>query len=159
MAPITTVSVPAFFEPGAPPPPMPLLVIETDIVDLCPDVVPLRHLDIDMVKPMHIVRVCPPPSSSLRHRSASAAPKPQSQDSDVANTSDDESPLSSLSDESDDDDEDMQLGGDVIEIPKPAGEVGRPNRGGYKLEGVMECSPGRMVLFKVTALTCTSYRC
>ncbi|KAJ3001881.1 hypothetical protein NUW54_g6159 [Trametes sanguinea] len=69
------------------------------------------------------------PSSSLRHRSASAAPKPQSQDSRH---------------ESDDDDEDMQLGGDVIEIPKPAGEVGRPNRGGYKLEGVMECSPGRM---------------
>lgn len=64
---------------------------------------------------------------------------------------DDSSALSSVTDEDDSgsDDEQQPAGEDVVKIPKPAGEVGRPNRGGYKLEDALQWNTARMRVFKV----------
>ena len=56
-----------------------------------------------------------------------------------------------------DEDEDREEGvGDdglddgVMKIPKPAGEVGRPGRGGYSLDQVLQWPPIRIELLKVS---------
>ncbi|EIW58369.1 uncharacterized protein TRAVEDRAFT_20395 [Trametes versicolor FP-101664 SS1] len=153
MAPIVTVPVPPFFEPGAPPRLIPHLIVETDIDDISPDMVPLLLQDIDMAKPLRrTVRVATPPP---RRRSVSVGPA-RSRASSVApvennlGSDDDSSALSSVTDEDDSgsDDEQQPAGEDVVKIPKPAGEVGRPNRGGYKLEDALQWNTARMRVFK-----------
>ncbi|KAL1941691.1 hypothetical protein VTO73DRAFT_7130 [Trametes versicolor] len=153
MAPIVTVPVPPFFEPGAPPRLIPHLIVETNIDDISPDMVPLLLQDIDMTKPLRrTVRVATPPprrrsvsAGPARSRASSAAPVESHPGSD-----DDSSVLSSVTDEEDSgSDDEQQPGGEgVVKIPKPAGEVGRPNRGGYKLEDALQWNTARMRLFK-----------
>ncbi|KAI0640380.1 hypothetical protein C8Q79DRAFT_1015329 [Trametes meyenii] len=77
MAPTATASAPPFYEPGAPPCVIPLLIVETDIPELSPDVVPTLHQDIDMSQPVRRtvhVAASPPPHHTRIH--ASPPPPP-----------------------------------------------------------------------------------
>ncbi|KAI0667813.1 hypothetical protein C8Q78DRAFT_1081699 [Trametes maxima] len=182
MAPIAAPA-PPFYEPGAPPRVVPLLIVETDIAELSPNIVSTLHQDIDMSQPARrTVRVAasPPPARVAasppprRQRSVSVGPAPRRQRSvsvgpastrlrapskgpelrasskppevqEVANDDPDSdcdsaSALSSIPEDEEND--------DVMKIPKPAGEVGRPNRGGYKLEDALQWSAARMRTFK-----------
>lgn len=158
MAPIVSVPAPPFFEPGAPPRLVPHLIVETDIDDISPDMIPILLQDIDMTKPLRRnVRVLTPPprrrsvsAGPTRSRASSKAPADNSPGSD-----DDSSVLSSVPEDDEDeeesvsDDEELLAGEDVVKIPKPAGEVGRPNRGGYKLEDALQWNTAQMRVFKV----------
>ncbi|KAI0368516.1 hypothetical protein BV20DRAFT_948015 [Pilatotrama ljubarskyi] len=159
---MNTTPVSPFFEVSAPPRPQPLLVVQTDILDLSPDVKPLLHQDIDMSPPRRIVRVATPPpraaTPSARRRSLSAGPPPsRSRASSRApeeyesgdGSGGDSLSLTSVShDDNEDDNIVAAATEDAVKIPKPAGEVGRPNRGGYQLEDALNWSTARMHVFK-----------
>ncbi|KAI0641415.1 hypothetical protein C8Q79DRAFT_919473 [Trametes meyenii] len=150
MAPTATASAPPFYEPGAPPRVIPLLIVETDIPELSPDVVPTLHQDIDMSQPVRrTLRVAaspPPHHTPPAPRASSKAPEAEGVANDDPDSDcDGGSALSSIPE---DEDADEQNHDDVMKIPKPAGEVGRPNRGGYKLEDALQWSAARMRTFK-----------
>ncbi|KAI8989145.1 hypothetical protein BD414DRAFT_536439 [Trametes punicea] len=153
MAPIAIVPAPAFFEPGAPPRLVPLLIVETDIEDLSPDIVPILHQDIDMTRPVRRVARFATPPPPRRAVSVGPGPLPRAssnapEDHDSGSGSgDDSSSLSSIS--SDEEDENIRACNDgTAKICKPPGEVGRPNRGGYKLEDALQWDSTRMRSFK-----------
>ncbi|OCH84647.1 hypothetical protein OBBRIDRAFT_839551 [Obba rivulosa] len=111
-----------------------------------------------MSKPARRVVHMRVPSPPVRRRSVSTGPassRPRvpskaPQDSDSTDQSDEESSLTSFSDGSDDNDGDTPQHTDenVMKIAKPAGEVGCPNRGGYKLEDVIQWNTSWMRIFK-----------
>ena len=63
-----------------------------------------------------------------------------------------ESIVSSDSDSIDSSESESEDEADTTKIAKPAGEVGRPGRGGYSLEQVLNWTPRRMSEFKVRSL-------
>ena len=127
------IEISPYFEPGAPPPTLPILVAQTEIgnaptpgklvaqeeIGSGPTVgrlpYPKRH-----TTPSHFPLRSSTPKLKITSKSVSLDVESKNSDSD--------SSLSSLSDSESDDD---RL------IPKPEGEAGRPGRGGYNLENTL----------------------
>ncbi|KAF9521980.1 hypothetical protein CPB83DRAFT_920417 [Crepidotus variabilis] len=118
-----------FYEPGAPPPTLPILIAQTEV----------GNIDIP-TKLLATEEIGPGPTVSRSNRSkARFAPysKPSStrlHSNPSLSQPEDESDLLSLSSDSSEesDDEVSQL------IPKPEGEAGRPGCGGYNLERALK---------------------
>ncbi|KAI0677377.1 hypothetical protein C8Q78DRAFT_1065935 [Trametes maxima] len=146
MAPIAAPA-PPFYEPSAPPRVVPLLIVETDIAELSPNIVSTLHQDIDMSQPARwTVRVAalPPPA----HVAASPPPRRQRSVSVGPASTRLRAPSKGPELRASSKPPEVQENDDVMKIPKPAGEVGRPNRGGYKLEDALQWSAARMRTFK-----------
>jgi hypothetical protein len=121
--------VPALYEPGAPPPTLPLLTSQTDI----------------FYNPLHSCTITareelPPGQQTKRHQSLPPTPNsagrvrfqslPAPSNDNVSEDSD--SSLTSLSSSDSESDSD-ELNEEDNKIGKPQGEAGRPGRGGYNL--------------------------
>ena len=123
--------VPALYEPGAPPPTLPLLTSQTDI----------------FYNPLHSCTITareelPPGQQTRCHQSLPPTPNlagrvrfqslPAHSNDDVSEDSD--SSLTSLSSSDSDSESDSdELNEEDNKIGKPPGEAGRPGRGGYNL--------------------------
>ena len=138
------IEISPYFEPGAPPPTLPILIAQTEIgnaqtpgklvaqeeIGSGPTVTRLPYPG--HTTPSHF----PLRSSTPKLKATSKfSSKPPNTSKSVSlgiesMTSDSESSLSSLSDSDSDDDNNLL-------IPKPEGEVGRPGRGGYNLENTL----------------------
>jgi hypothetical protein len=131
-----------FYEPGAPPPPLPLLTAQTDLFYNPLRPTALVNTEIlpkgGLAPATHPARVthAVPANQIMQQRhvkipSNTRGPSPLSDitssehslDSDASESSDSELSESDCSTDLDD-----------TTIPKPPGEVGRPGRGGYTLE-------------------------
>jgi len=128
------------YEPGAPPPPLPLLTAQTDLLDN-----PFRPTT--LVNTEILPKGGPTPRANanparvkqvahLRHRSLTSLTSLSSSDSD----SDESSASESSTDSADG------------TIPKPPGEPGRPGRGGYTLEDALDWNPKAFKKLKVQQL-------
>ncbi|PIL28286.1 hypothetical protein GSI_09574 [Ganoderma sinense ZZ0214-1] len=142
----SSVAIPVWYEPASPPTPHPLLASETDIPDLCFDVEPLCREEVDMAKRsaarVRTLKTVPVRAVTLDVlRSSPEEDHPPLDVTDSVTDSDSDSTDSSESASESQDDADMK-------IPKPSGEVGRPGRGGYSLEQVLNWNPRRMSEFK-----------
>jgi hypothetical protein len=142
-----------FYEPGAPPPPIPLLTAQTDLLDNAFRPTTLVNTE---TLPRGLARASPartnqithqrhvqiPSNTRIRARAASPSPSQSALDSDASDLSDSsELSGSDSSDESDDG-----------TIPKPLGEAGRPGRGGYTLEIALEWNPKAFKKLRVRQL-------
>lgn len=134
------IEISPFFEPGAPPPTLPILIAQTEIgnaptpgklvaqeeIGSGPTVgrlpYPKRH-----TSPSHFPLRSSTPKLKFTSKSPITTSKSVSLDVESMH-SDSESSLSSLSDSESDHD---------LLIPKPEGEAGRPGRGGYNLENTL----------------------
>ena len=138
---VATTPCPPFYEPGAPPPPLPLLTAQTNLLDN-----PFRPTTLINTEPL-------PQSGAMRvnqracQRKVQVAPHTHSaptlessSDSPASDSSESESSGSSESESSDSTDG---------TIPKPPGEVGRPGRGGYTLDDALDWNPKAFKKLKV----------
>ena len=145
----SSVAVPVWYEPASPPTPYPLLASETDIPDLCFDVQPLSHQEVAIPKGLAAPTRTPKsrtiafgvPRSTTPEEDATGDATPTPERGSITDSNSD-STASTESETESQDDADMK-------IAKPAGEVGRPGRGGYSLEQVLDWNPRRMSEFKV----------
>ena len=159
MAP-SSVAVPVWYEPAPPPTPQPLLASETDIPDLSFNFEPLSHQEVDMSRrlaaPTCMLKAGPTPTVTFDIRrpdpAGDLAPEraATTMERGFSTNSDSDSTTSSDSEPESQNDADMK-------IAKPAGEVGRPGRGGYSLEQVLDWTPRRMSEFKVRGLQSARY--
>jgi hypothetical protein len=134
-------SVAAFFEPGAPPPPLPLLTSQTDLFydTPCPSTI-VAHEELVMKRQGKPLLATREGVQRMRktiphhHQASPLIPKPLEVDVDGHEDVQEDDDLSSgvsdaQSKASDDSDEGK--------IPKPIGEPGRPGHGGYSLESAI----------------------
>ena len=132
----TMIEISPYFEPGAPPPTLPILISQTEIGN--------THAPGKLVAQEEIgsgptvARLpCPKRNTTPSHfplrsstpKSRSKPPNKTLKSVSLDVDSDSESSLSSLSSSS----SDPEFDNDLL-IPKPEGEAGRPGRGGYNLE-------------------------
>ena len=141
----TSTPIGLFYEPGAPPPPLPLLTAQTDLLGNSPRPSTLTNAEV-------LPRSGPPrvPSHSRRTQVTLSRPSRSTCDS----TPSDSPPASDLSDSSGSDsselsDSDSSTDSDVAKIPKPPGEAGRPGRGRYTLEEALDWNPKMYKKLKV----------
>jgi len=138
---LTTIS--PFFEPGAPPPALPILIAQTEvgIVDT-----PCKLLAQEEIGSGPTVarsarssaRYTPYPKSTSKHP---LPPKPPNKDHDEGSDGDtSDSGLTSINDT----DSESDL------IAKPDGEAGRPGRGGYNLEEALKWEHKKYLKVKVS---------
>ena len=146
----------SFYRPPPPPPVIPLLTAQTDI-GLMVAITSFMQQDIDVSKPAPrpvVSRVDARPLPAAASHTEPEALRHPSPPSTSTSTSRESSPLSSLDGDEDEDREegvgDDGLDDGVMKIPKPAGEVGRPGRGGYSLDQVLQWPPIRIELLKVS---------
>jgi hypothetical protein len=142
-----TRSIKAFFEPGPPPAPLPLLTSQTDLFYAAhlPSTV-LAHEEL-VFKPPH---PAPLPAqvnggvtrTQKRHHPRRLGPYPSTHAIENAPRDEESSASSSSSDSESDDSDDGK-------IPKPTGEPGRPGRGGYNLEEALNWNPNTFKKLKV----------
>lgn len=140
------------YEPGAPPPPIPLLTAQTDLFDnpfrpttlvnteILPKGGPTPRAD---TSPARVKQV-----THLRHRSLSPLTSLSGSDSDASDSDASDSSESSVSESSTDSADGT--------IPKPPGEPGRPGRGGYTLEDALDWNPKAFKKLKVRQLQKTT---
>ncbi|KAF8957895.1 hypothetical protein BDZ97DRAFT_1924154 [Flammula alnicola] len=131
--------VPPFFEPGAPPPTLPILIAQTEVGKMQSPTKLLAEEEIgtgSVRRQPSSVRFAPYPNPAKQKTpspptapSKKPPPARSKQLATARSTSDSTSQKSSSSDSDSDSDDD----GDVL-IAKPEGEAGRPGRGGYNLE-------------------------
>jgi hypothetical protein len=151
IAQMTSKSIPPFFEPGAPPPPLPLLTLQTDLSYMphpSPTITANEELlpsDTKKVKPQIRSRAAsrarssspytiPPTKVKNRVRVAPATPTaPSNDDTQSERSNSEQSELTELSSTRSESPTDL----DDELIRKPAGEPGRPGRGGYNLEAAV----------------------
>ena len=126
------------YEPGAPPPPLPLLTAQTDLKN------PLRSSTLTNAEilPKRAVES----QTTRRHTKVMLSHPSPSPGSDSPPGSDTSG--SDLSEISESDSADL----DDAKIPKPAGEAGRPGRGGYNLEVTLDWNPKAFKKLKVRSL-------
>ena len=134
-------TIPLFYEPGAPPPPLPLLTCQAEV-----------HFDTIQPSTLISQEELPPfvasnqAASSRRHRSLPPTKPPAVRFRSQTPFDDDspsESSLSSLSDSEE------SISSDSGKIRKPVGEVGRPGRGGYNLQVALSWSSKEYKKLKV----------
>ena len=133
--------IPPFFEPGAPPPTLPILLAQTEVGNIFS---PLKLLAEEEIGPGPVMVCSLVKNRPTPYQKPSAArtglPKPlpttavpdmESIDGDV------------------DSDQDSESSDDGALIPKPNGEAGRPGRGGYNLEDALGWHAKEYSRFKV----------
>ncbi|KAF8881265.1 hypothetical protein BD779DRAFT_1675566 [Infundibulicybe gibba] len=144
---VKSTPVPAFFEPGALPLPLPVLTNETDLfynrshphtvlaeeeLLRSPEPGPLRSRETSLPKP-NLPKPNLPKPNLPKPRPYSKVTSPTPKDtSDSDDASDTESEVSDSSSAS---------CSDSGKIPKPDGEPGRPGRGGYNLIDALDWNP------------------
>ena len=122
------------YEPGAPPPPLPLLTAQTDLNN------PLRSSTLTNAE------VLPKGAASQtnrRHMPVLSQPSPTPPCGGSPSGSD-----------ASDMDSDSSTDSDDSTIPKPAGEAGWPGRGGYNLEVALDWDPKAFKKLKVRFINC-----
>lgn len=143
-------TIPPFFEPGAPPPTLPILLAQTEVgaTDI-----PIKLLAQEEIGSGPTVarssrstpRHHPYPKSTRKQHSPL---KPQSNP-----TYDDVAPSETGATETDSEslvtDSEIESESDTPLIPKPDGEAGRPNRGGYNLEKALKWEHKKYIRVKV----------
>ncbi|PIL35885.1 hypothetical protein GSI_01545 [Ganoderma sinense ZZ0214-1] len=144
----SSVPIPFWYQPASPPTPHPLLASETDIPGLCFDVGPLSREEVDMskrsalpIRTLKTVRARTTTFDVLRSATPAGDHTSSTPEHGSVTDSDSDSAGSTESEPESQDDADMK-------IPKPSGEVGRPGRGGYSLEQVLNWNPRHMSEFK-----------
>ena len=134
-------TIPLVYEPGAPPPPLPLLTCQAEV-----------HFDTIQPSTLISQEELPPfvasnqAASSRRHRSLPPTKPPAVRFRSQTPFDDDspsESSLSSLSDSEE------SISSDSGKIWKPVGEVGRPGHGGYNLQVALSWSSKEYKKLKV----------
>lgn len=124
---VTVTSVSPFFEPGAPPPTMPLLTTHTEFRE-SPNT-PLTAQELPPAPSRNkVVRF-----TSSAAGSTAATPPSRMSPADGDDNSSTGSSFGDSDDRAGDTTDDEDLSDDGL-IPKPDGENGRRNRGGYNLE-------------------------
>jgi hypothetical protein len=130
-----------FYEPGAPPLPVPLLLAHTELADpLAPNLIDNEPLTKSgTLRPNKTIT--PTLHMPKGHTSTSHYPVPRNARSPTPkmssiNHSPDSSDLDSELDELSD--SDASSDSDDAKIPKPQGEAGRPGRGGYNLAAALD---------------------
>jgi hypothetical protein len=124
-------TIPPFFEPGAPPPTLPILITQTEvgIVDTLCKLLAQEEIGSGPTVTQYArssARYALYPKSASRHNLPS---KPHNEGHLDGDTSDSE--VTSIND-TDSESDDSHL------IAKPDGEAGRPGRGGYNLEEALK---------------------
>ncbi|KAF8583150.1 hypothetical protein K439DRAFT_1617709 [Ramaria rubella] len=151
-----STAIAAFFVPGPPPAPLPLLTSQTDLYyDVHHPSTVLPHEELVFKPPQSTAlampgggvswtqkRACAEQSGPYTKPSTSLAKAQVIQDA----TPDYESSVASSSSDLDSDDSDDE------KIPKPAGEPGRPGRGGYNLQDALNWNPLTFKKLKVEVL-------
>lgn len=140
--------IPPFYEPGAPPAPLPLLTSQTDLFYNSPPQATIVAMEefppniSDFPKNVTfstggvtrtskgVARRAHKPYSKPPHVTSAHNSNIRVTDHFPNQPEDDIESEEEEDDDDDDDDEDM--------IPKPAGEAGRPGRGGYNLKDALE---------------------
>jgi hypothetical protein len=141
---LTTIS--PFFEPGAPPPTLPILIAQTEvgIVDTPSKLLAQEEIGSGptVARSAHSsARYTPYPKSTSKHP---LPPKPPNKDHDEGSDGDtSDSGLTSIND-TDSESDDSHL------IAKPDGEAGRPGRGGYNLEEALKWEHKKYLKVKVS---------
>ena len=158
-------SISPFFEAGAPSPSYPLLTCQTDLAfsSPVPAVTATEELTQLSTLPSHALSHAPcrtPKHVPSRSSSPYVVPMPKikqrvvfaAKEDDSSSESSESSESSVLTDISDlsSDESDDQL------IPKPQGQAGRPNRGGYNLEMALNWPPKTFERFQVSCQSCSS---
>jgi hypothetical protein len=136
------------YEPGAPPPPIPLLTAQMDLFDnpfrpttlvnteILPKGSPMPQANANPARAKQVTH--------LRHRSLSPLTSVATSDSDASDSDVSDSSELSISESSTDSDDGT--------IPKPPGKAGRPGHGGYTLEDALDWNPKAFKKLKVLQL-------
>jgi hypothetical protein len=127
-----------FYEPGAPPPPLPLLTAQTDLLDN--PFRPTTLINTEILPKSGLLR-----ATRVAHHQRHVLSNNRHV-SPLANTSTSEDSSGSDSSELSESDSDDS---DGATIPKPPGEVGRPGRGGYTLDVALDWNPKAFKKLKV----------
>ena len=140
-------TIPPFFEPGAPPPMLPILIAQTEVGAVDTPVKLLAQEEIGSGPTVtrssrYTTRYTPYPRSVPKQHSYKHQPKLTSDDPASSENNATDSELMSDTD-SDTDSDTSQL------IPKPDGEAGRPGRGGYNLEEALKWEHKKYLRVKV----------
>jgi len=142
------ITIPPFFEPGAPPPTLPILIAQTEIGSLN---IPGKILAQEEIGPGPTVAQS---SQSSRYMPYLKLP-PKQQSSPTTQGLNTRRPVShddTHSEEDETDSDSMSLTDSVdsdLLIPKPDGEAGRPGRGGYNLEEALRWDHKKYLRVKV----------
>jgi len=149
-------TIPPFFEPGAPPPTLPILLAQTEVGATDIPVKLLAQEEIGSGPTVarssrSMLRYHPYPKSTRKQHPSL---KPQANP-----THDDDAPSGIAVNETDSEltsvtDSEIESESDTPLIPKPDGEAGRPNRGGYNLEKALEWEHKKYIRVKVRGLFC-----
>ena len=128
------------YEPGAPPPPLPLLTAQTNLFDN-----PFRPTTLVDTEILH--KGGPTPrAKQVRNRSPSPLTLVPTSDSDI---------LDSDASDSSESGSECSTDSDGRTIPKPPGEAGQPGCGGYTLEDALDWNPSAFKKLKVWQLQIT----
>lgn len=132
--------IPPFFEPGAPPPTLPILIAQTEVG--CAGSPTKLLAQEELGSGPTIARSA---HSSARHtpyHKLKRAVKPHHNDPVCSDGDTSDSELTSLISDLESDDSPL--------IPKPEGEAGRPGRGGYNLEEALKWDHKKYLKVKVS---------
>jgi len=129
--------IPPFFEPGAPPPTLPILLAQTEVGSVIspPKLLAEEEIGTGPILVRSLVKSRPAPYQ--RHSTAGPLNSAVVLDTE------------SRGRDFDDSDQDSESSDDETLIPKPNGEAGRPGRGGYNLEDALGWHAKEYSRFKV----------
>jgi len=141
---VSMTTIPPFFEPGAPPPTLPILIAQTEvgIVDTPSKLLAQEEIGSGPTvtrSARSSVRYTPYPKSASKQQPLPFKPH-HDEGSDVDVSDSDLTSISGTDSESDD----SHL------ISKPEGEAGRPGRGGYNLEEALKWERRKYLKVKVS---------
>jgi hypothetical protein len=161
-----------FFEPGAPPPPLPSLTTQTELsyhTTMLPKItaherLPRKHFRTSPIRTTSATyaKANPPSSRPTFYSYTSSGSRKQdvssesdsSQSFDSSSESSTSSSLSdSLSDSSDSEKDQSDTDSDGAKLQRPQGEPGRPGRGGYNLDGAIGWNGQDLRRLKVCTVT------
>jgi hypothetical protein len=144
-----------FFEPGAPPPTLPIPLAQMEIGTLAS--IPCKLLAQEEISQLHDISrpdVPSDPNVSAPCKISVPSTQPASRRGRLKSKSPVRArhkslSMSSESSQSDVELEDSDSDTDDDQIPKPSGEAGRPGRGGYNLEDTLHWDPKEFTKLKV----------
>lgn len=143
----SSVSVAPFYEPEGPPQPLPLLTYHTEMFCSPTSLISISWQEEMIFFPRKLTRRISTSSPMFATTSRAATPIYSSSPAPkvtkaVSFSAEQTSPLSTGSSL-------LSIASHGFKIPKPDGEAGRPNRGGYNLESALKWDTNRFKTFKV----------
>ena len=133
--------IPPFFEPGAPPPTLPILLAQTEVGSIISPPKLLAEEEIG-TGPILVCSLVKSRSAPYQRHSTAGPPLNSYPTAVVLDTE-------SRDRDFDDSDQNSESSDDETLIPKPNGEAGRPGRGGYNLEDALGWHAKEYSRFKV----------